>query len=371
VTKGNPGALKRLERAWRALWIRLFTAAMRRAPSGGPDWGSRKHRVLFLRHDRAGDMILSTGVMRAIAGSHPAIELDVLASPANADILASAPYVGHVIVFDKRRAASYASTVRALRAGRYDAVIDCMVTAPSLTTLMLMAATGARYRVGIAGRGNDAAINVTVARPPGGERHMVEELSILAAAFGVDPVETNWSPTIDLTRSERDAAEREWVDPSHSNRGSAAAPTRFLVNISAGNPNRKWPVEGYIAVVRRIQSRRPGAVVRLIGAPAEGDRLAEVAAATGARAVETRGLRAALAMVATADQVVTPDTSIAHAASAFGRPCVVFYLAGDVPRWGPYGTKGFVVEHPEPHFETLKPERVLAAVDRMLEEGAC
>ena len=60
-------------------------------------------RVLFLRHDRAGDMILSTGVMRAIARSHPTITLDVLASPANAALLDGADYVGDVIVFDKRR----------------------------------------------------------------------------------------------------------------------------------------------------------------------------------------------------------------------------------------------------------------------------
>ena len=59
--------LKRLEQWWRRLWIRALVRMMRR-PSAGerPDWAARPHRVLFLRHDRAGDMILSTGVMRAI-----------------------------------------------------------------------------------------------------------------------------------------------------------------------------------------------------------------------------------------------------------------------------------------------------------------
>src|SRR5471032_3386483 len=128
--------LKRLELWWRALWIRILVRLMRRSPSARPAWGDRPFRVLFLRHDRAGDMILSTGVMRAIARSHPTITLDVLASPANAAVLDAADYVGDVIVFDKKRLSGYLPTAVRLRRARYDAVIDCMVTAPSLTTLL-------------------------------------------------------------------------------------------------------------------------------------------------------------------------------------------------------------------------------------------
>src|ERR1051325_3916874 len=124
--------LKRLELAWRRLWIRVLVKLMRTPATGQPDWGARPHRVLFLRHDRAGDMILSTGVVRAIARSHPTITMDVLDSPANTAILEASEWVRDVIVFDKRRLADYLPTMRRLRAARYDAVIDCMVTAPSV-----------------------------------------------------------------------------------------------------------------------------------------------------------------------------------------------------------------------------------------------
>src|SRR5579884_3703560 len=120
--------LKDIELWWRRLWIRLLVRVMRRRGEAGarPDWSARPYRVLFLRHDRAGDMILSTAVLRAIARSHPTIELDVLASPANAAVLAAADYVHEAIVFDKRRLGRYLHTVRRLRRARYDAVIDCM-----------------------------------------------------------------------------------------------------------------------------------------------------------------------------------------------------------------------------------------------------
>ena len=120
--------VKRVELAWRRLWIRVLVLLMRRPREPRPDWSAAPRRVLFLRHDRAGDMILSTGIMRAIARSHPTITLDVLASPVNAKILDAADYVRDVIVFDKKRLSTYLPTALRLRRARYDAVIDCMVT---------------------------------------------------------------------------------------------------------------------------------------------------------------------------------------------------------------------------------------------------
>src|SRR6185312_14122881 len=102
--------LKRLELWWRRVWIRLLVSLMRRPGDGRPDWGSRPMRVLFLRHDRAGDMILSTGVMRGIASSYPTVTLDVLASPINAGLVDGAEYIGNIIVFDKKKLASYLPT---------------------------------------------------------------------------------------------------------------------------------------------------------------------------------------------------------------------------------------------------------------------
>ena len=157
----TPGAaLKRLERAWRGLWIRVLTRLMRRgaAAPAAPDWRARPHRVLFLRHDRIGDMILSTGLLRVITESRSTIALDVLASPTNAPVVRADPHVRSVIVFDRANPWRYPTLVRRLRRARYDAVIDCMPVARSLTTLLLMLASGARHRIGVAGRGVDAAL---------------------------------------------------------------------------------------------------------------------------------------------------------------------------------------------------------------------
>lgn len=353
--------LKRLELAWRAFWIRVLVRAMRQPARAQkrPAWGTRPYRVLFLRHDRAGDMILSTGVMRAIAESHPGITLDVLASPANAAILSASDFVHDVIVFDKKRLSTYWRLMRDLRRRRCDVVIDCMVTAPSLTTLLLIWASGARWRAGIAGRGNDAAFNITVAPETRPDAHMVDHLAALAPAFGIQLDQSARAPVLALSDAERARATQHWND------AGASEAIRVLVNVSAGTAARAWPEDRYAAIMRHIRAigtRQPVRFI-VIGAPAEADRADAVARAGGGTYVKTGSLREALALVATADFVFTPDTSIAHAAAAFRRPCVAMYLPGTVTRWGLYGTAGRSVEHGARTLATLGVERMAAAVD--------
>ncbi len=350
--------LKRLEAWWRRLWIRLLVRLMRRDASD-PHWGTRPMRVLFLRHDRAGDMILSTGVMRAIARSHPNIALDVLASPANADILSGADYVADVIVFDKRRLSSYLPTALRLRRARYDAVIDCMVTAPSVTTLLLMAASGAPHRVGIAGRGNDAAFTVTVLPNDRAGAHMVDLLAALAPAFGVELGAVERRPFIALTDDELTRARLLWGDIP------ARPRARVLVNVSAGTSARRWPEKRYAAVVEHLRALDAALTLRVIAAPApvEAERGRIVARLGGGEFVSTPSIRDAFALVATADFLFTPDTSIAHAASAFGTSCVALYLRGTSERWGLYEGTGASIEHSGSTLDDLDVDRVLPAVD--------
>ena len=355
-------SLKSIERGWRKLWISLIAGLLRLTGSKSPpDWRSRPHRVLFLRHDRIGDMIVSTGVLRAIARSHPTIVLDVLASPGNAPVLAHADYVHETVVFDKKRIGNYLGTMIRLRRTQYDAVIDCMVTAPSLTTLLLMLASGARHRVGIAGRGVDSVLTVPVP-PRERDGHMVELLGQLAVAFGVDPSRVDVRPHIDLSPDELAQAEASWAQ--------GGAHDRLLVNVSSGTAARRWADERYVDVVKNALAVAPppGLDVLVIASPDERDRAERVASAVGGRFVATRGVRDAFALVATSTLVLTPDTSIGHATSAYDKPAVVMFVRGASARWAPYRTRSRVIEWTEPTLERLPAEPVRAALESLVRE---
>jgi ADP-heptose:LPS heptosyltransferase len=118
--------------------------------------------------------------------------------------------------------------------------------------------------------------------------------------------------------------------------------------------------------MHHLRAVEPMTTFRIIAAPSEQARGERIAIAGGATLVPTPNIRDALALVATADFVLTPDTSIAHAASAFQRPSVVLFVRGKSERWGLYGTVGQDVEHSEPTLDGLSAARVTDAIDRVM-----
>lgn len=333
--------LRGLERLVRRLMTRLIAGTTGESVRGErPDWRERPYRILFLRHDRIGDMILSTGILRAIAESHSTVKLDVLASTANAAVVRHEPYLNEVIAFDKKAVLGYPRMFRELRRRRYDAVIDCMVTAPSLTTLLLMRASGARYRIGVAERGNGFAYTLAVP-PRQSADHLVDKLGALVTAFGLQPSSLDLRPRVRLTAEERECGERVWrgeTDHEPSKR------PRLLVNVSAGRSHHYWPDECFVAVVRAARERVPNVDIVVISSLSERGRAAAIAAEGGTRLVADAGIRDAMAIVSRADVVFTPATSISHACSAFDKPAVVLHPRGGAAIWGPYETDGRAIE---------------------------
>ena len=354
-------ALKQLERAWKRIVFRALGALLpgHRA-SRSPQWHDRPHRVLYLRYDRIGDMIMATPLIRAIARSHPTIQLDVLASPSNAVVLTGNPHVRRVMIFDRKRLSSFVRTARMLRRERYDAVIDGMVLQPSLTMLMLMLATGARYRIGIGGRANDFIYTLPVP-PAASDAHQILQSAATAAPFGVNVERTDWRPELFVDAEERARAEEAW-------RINGDGEPRILVNIAAGEARRRWPADRVVAAIRAAREVAARGTVLVMAPPAELEEAERIARDAGARAI-VPGLRDAFALVATADVIFTPDTSIAHAASAFNKPAVVMLIGGSAI-FEPYETPGQFVYSPGPTLESLDARPVIDALRSVVQAAS-
>jgi ADP-heptose:LPS heptosyltransferase len=321
--------------------------------------------VLYLRNDRIGDMIVSTGLINAIAASHPTITLDVLASPANAPVLFGNPNVSSVIIWDKARPGGYGQLVSELHRTRYDAVIDSRVLDPPVTTMLLMLASGAPHRIGIGGRVNDSALTVRVPASSSAV-HQIDRSAVIARAFGVDIDAVDWRPTLFFDDKELRRAERIWSE--HQASSFPGRPRRMLVNISAGLPARCWPEARFIELLKHVRRSATALNVLLICGQenAERERGRQISSASGVPVVATEQLRDAFALVATADLIVTPDTCIGHAASACSKPAVILLLKGTEAKWGRYGIPGRNVSSIGPTLSTLPLEPVLEAVDELI-----
>lgn len=328
-----------------------------------PDWDARATSVLYMRAQGIGDLILATGVLRAIMRAHPAITLDILTTPAAAPVLDWNPHV-HGILLLRRSAAQYLALARAVRAARYDVIIDGKITrgASFVRSPALTMVARAPYRVGVGGGNHSLVYNVCVPKFDRTTTHMVEGSASLASPFGIDLSSTDLRPEIFLSGEERRHAERQWIRAA-AERGTQGA--RWLVNLSAGSVERRWPHDRWIALLRHLRARRPRATIAVMGVDAEWDAVRHVASAAGASAVPAPLLRDALALVATCGHVITSNTSITHAASAFCVPTVLLLERGH-DQWAPWNTPAEIAYWSGPNVSALDVDTAIGALDRFL-----
>jgi ADP-heptose:LPS heptosyltransferase len=392
MRKRGRARVRAIERRLKTLLIPTVASLMRpRDLRERPDWSAGPRRVLYLRYDRIGDMVLATGIIKAIVCAQPTVTVDVLASVVNAAVLRGNPHVKAVITIDKKRPWTYLSAILQIRRARYDAIVDAMVLGPSLTSLLLMWASRARHRIGVAERGIDAALTVLVNRLRDAV-HFVDHSAALLAAFGVDPRGSSakrrgtlptaatyvaarssgpangwgiWRPELFLTEAESHEGEAHW----HSAEGVAPSRRgnmRLVVNVSASSRERYWPEEHFITTLKHIRTRFPEVVALIIGSPQDTARIAQIARGADTMAAHTPHYRQMMAIVASSDLVLTADTSVTHVASAFLKPAIVMFPAGGGACWGPYGTAGQIISTDAPSLESVDVNPVMRALEALI-----
>jgi ADP-heptose:LPS heptosyltransferase len=361
--------LRKIEVAWRGLWMRVLDWLL-----PGPDQATlpppsnADYRVLFIRYERIGDMIMATSLIRNIARSLPAGKVDVLGTPTTKPVLERNPYVGEVLTLDRRSWRSYTDLMKRLRRERYTVMVDGRINnPPSFTsTPLLMYAGRAPFRVGARGERKPRIYNICV---PEWNRvdHYIEGSKHLAVPFGVDPNAADWQPEIYLSEEERAQAENQWQEATGlvASAEGGGSVKRLLVNLSASEPKRRWPDGKFTATLQAVRAKNPRMPMVVIGLPAEWDSVSKVAASAHALPVQTPNLRDAFALVGTSDLVFTPDTSISHAASAFRRPSLVLLKREHKP-YAPWNTPGEIIAWNEDEIHQLPHERVEEALIKLI-----
>jgi ADP-heptose:LPS heptosyltransferase len=345
---------KKLERAWRLMWMRAIGRALPGPRNVDPStFDARPLRTLFVRYERIGDMIMATGLIRVLGQASDGGKVDVVANPSTAPVLEGSPHVGKVFTLDRTRRGSYLRLMRELRAERYDVIVDGRINNPQIftSTPLLMLAARAPYRIGVGGGNNDLIYNVRVERYDRSAPY-IEGSKALAIPFRVSPDAVDWQPEIFLSAEERKTANSRWEEACALavHRPAPAIATtnlerkqgltkRLLVNLSASEPKRRWPDSKFVKVLERIKMIAPRLPMIVIGLPVEWESVSRTARVVDCLPVQTPRLRDALSLVGTSDIVFTPDTSISHAASAFRLPAVVLLKRDHYP-YAPYNIPG-------------------------------
>ena len=357
-----PTALKRLELRFR----RAFLAASHRPFAGQVATRAEDllqlgpvPRILLIRLERIGDVLVSTPVIRALRARYPAGTIDLLLSRANYPVRdAVAPFVTRVWCYDKTIRSALV-LMQALRRRRYDVIVD-LVDNPSTTAQLVVRWCRPAAVVGLL---HPESGLYTHAAPllDRSSVHPVERLAQLLLPFGIDP----GTQALDISYP----LESTDLEQARHTLGSSGHPLRLGVNISGRGAGKNWGNANYIAAIEHLQRTDARFAVSVCGAPQDADQVKHVAGSTGTQAVPaTKSFREFAAVVRIFDLFLTPDTAALHLAAAGKVPTVGLYHENPgVAPWVPYNTPNRLVSDAQ-GIPAIPVDRVIAALEDLIRE---
>jgi lipopolysaccharide heptosyltransferase II len=165
------------------------------------------NRILFIRIDRIGDVVLSTPALKSVKQAFPGTELVVLASISNHSLLLHNPYVDRIIVYNQTQGVkNKIGIINQLRKYKFDLAIDPYPDY-ELRTALIALLSGAKRRIGYGSYGREVFFNLN---GPGlvKDKHLVDLTLDIVKALGVTA--NDKVPEIFLTEDEKKWA-RSWL----------------------------------------------------------------------------------------------------------------------------------------------------------------
>ncbi|MGD8396761.1 MAG: glycosyltransferase family 9 protein, partial [Candidatus Eiseniibacteriota bacterium] len=312
------------------------------------------HRILVVRADRLGDVLLALPVLGVLRERLPRAHLTLLTSAPLAPLLAGHPWLDVLHVDDRRGShagfAGWRRLVGELRAARHDLAL---VLRPTLRHASLVRAAGIPVRVGTTYRAYAPLFNrrVGLHRRRSGAHERDLNLRMLAAVIGAVSRRDPWLPVTDASRRAARALLVDAAGRGGAPSGAGDAGALVVVHPGSGGSARDWPLAAWQVLVGDLLGR--GFRVAITGMAAEAGRAASIVAAAPA-AIDLCGrteLPVLAALLAEASAVIAASTGPLHLATAVGTPVVGLYppIRDATPlRWGPCGARTAVLQAPAP-----------------------
>ena len=294
-------------------------------------------RTLVISPNWIGDAVMAQPLLRLLKDKHPERPIDVLApgwvapvwrAMREVDTVLEAPFRHGSLQLGERRA--YA---KVLKARGY---ADAYVLPNTLKFALIPWLAGIPRRVGYKGEMRYGLINVMHHDDPDAPRPMVSFYAALAEAPKRDVPLPSALPRPALFLPAEEALAVLVRLGLQADRPLIA----FAPGAEFGTAKR-WPATYFAELANRIIGERPQTQVVLLGSAKDGEVCNEIAdLAPGVRSLAgSTSLGEAIALIATAEAMVSNDSGLLHIASALNRPIVAIYGPTDPNHAPPFSDK--------------------------------
>lgn len=288
-----------------------------------------KIKILFIRIDRIGDLVLSTPAIKAIKETYPGSKLVVLASRTNCSLLENNPYVDHTVIYDpsKNLWTKFRSILQ-LRNYHFDLAIDPYADY-ELKTALIAFLSGAKKRIGYVSYGREIFFNLP-APTIENEKHFVDLTIDVLKPIGVIPKEK--SPEIFIVEDEK-----KWASDWLKERGLATKPI-FAIHPGAYYESQRWPAENFAELVCEISKAGKEELI-LFGGPGDETLLDAIVSMSGEDVLTSipDDLRKFAALLSCCNIFICNNSGPLHMAVALNMPTVSFMGPTHKNRWLPIG----------------------------------
>ncbi|MCK5125464.1 MAG: glycosyltransferase family 9 protein [candidate division Zixibacteria bacterium] len=303
---------------------------------------SKIKKVLFLRPEKLGDMVISLPVFHNLKKLYPHIKIYTISSPKNIAIVSEDASIEHNFLYTKNILKDI-KTVRQIRKIGIDVVAD-MICDDSVTALFLTQYSSPKaWRIGLGKTKHKEYYDFNYLYRSNDASHVVDNTIKLLTAFGIDTesLEKHIPPTI---RDEYyNAADKYLALVQNGSGGDVIG-----LNLSAGKPTRVWPENKNQELVEKLLANYPSCRIVVSSDPSERTRALEFVQLFPKRVFTTPeglNLLEVSAILSRLRLLITPDTSLVHIARAFSVPVVGLYtqFGKNFRLWKPFDQEGGTV----------------------------
>lgn len=327
--------LKPLEQAIRRLLIgkKHFSGTLIHTSDQAPIL-SKNARILIIRPDKLGDMLITLPTLKAIRAAYPEAHIDILAGKVNLPLRDQLLlYADECLLYDKT-IRGILSLYFSLPKKKYDIAIDPLDN-PSTTSGYLIAMSKAKIKAGIF-KSNAHVYTHCIEAKDRAKTHIVERTAQILLACGINPEELHLKIPYVMDQSTSDNSkvllQKVGLDISKS---------LIMINIAGALEARVLRPETAIEWIKQIKkfADESSLQVMICGEKKHENALRTISTETGIfLAPFVKSYHAFAGLLSASSMLISPDTSVLHLISAWNIPCLAFFVddRSNTALWTPY-----------------------------------
>lgn len=299
-------------------------------------------RILIIRTDRVGDVVMITPVIRELRKTFPNAFIAALTNPNTADILKNNPNL-NITITDDLKKESFRNVVKEIRKNKFT---DGLLVMPTERAAYQMFLAGIKNRIGV---GKKLYEVITLMKSVSRNkyiplRHEADYCMDLARAIGV--TSDNLTPEIFLTNEEKNFGKNIL-----QNLNVAENDFKIIIHTGSGKSSRNWSEEKYFELIKNFIKKNQNAKIILTANEMSESFRQSIINLNDKKIVfadeSIKRLRDLICIIGNVDLLIAPSTGPLHIASALKIKTIGLFChrrMNCAEHWGALGEKAVNLE---------------------------